>query len=113
MNQPYPEWSAEMQALWDRAMYLARTRGAYGCAFPQPGTSFKPPTAGSMLNDIIFVATASDEQYEAHLAAVREDMIAWKARVAASGGKRKLLLNRPDRPVNLAGLDLANVEFKL
>jgi hypothetical protein len=87
VNQPHPEWTPEMQALWDRAMFLTRTRGAYGVGFPQPGTSFAPPTEGTMLHDILFVATASDEEYEAHLEAVRVDMTAWKERVKNARGR--------------------------
>jgi hypothetical protein len=79
-----------MQRTWDRAMLLARTRGAYGCDFPEPGTTFPAPTGGTMLNDLCFVATCTDEEYDALLAAIREDVKQWKDRVAASRGKGKL-----------------------
>lgn len=104
--------TTEMQQLWNRAMLLTRTRGAYGLAFPVPGTNYDPPCEGSMLRDILFVCTASDEEYEAFLQTVREDMIAWKARVAASSGKNKLSMVR-SAPVSLKGIDLEKVEFKL
>lgn len=70
-----------MQRTWDRAMLIARTRGAYGCAFPQAGTSFPPPTPGTMLYDLCFVASASEAEYEACLAEIRDDMTEWKERV--------------------------------
>lgn len=94
-----------MQSLWDRAMLIARTRGAYGAAsFPEPGTSFPLPTPNTMLHDILFVAAATDEEYEARLAEIRADMTAWKARVRASGGKRRELIT---------DVDLSKVEFDL
>ena len=102
-------WTPAMQALWDRAMLVARTRGAYGCAFPMPGTRFSPPTEGTMLYDLIFCCVADDAEYEAHLAEIREDMLAWKERVRNSGHKRRELVTK----VNLSGVDLTKVEFKL
>lgn len=107
-----PEPTTAMQALWDRAMLIARTRGAYGCSFPLPGTVFPLPTPGTMLHDILFVCTATEEEIDAHLAAVREDMIAWKAKVAASRGKSGRLLVRHE-PVNISGLDLDKIEIDL
>lgn len=99
-----------MQALWNRAMLLARTRGAYGLAFPMPGTDYRPPCEGSILHDILFASVATEEEYEAHLAAVREDMVAWKERVGNSRGKTARTLNRqPD----LSGIDVGKLEFKL
>lgn len=106
-NAPLPPTSPEMQALWDRAMLIARTRGAYGCAFPQPGTSFRPPTPGTMLHDILFVCTATGAEVDDHLAAVRENMIGWKARVAASGGKRR------ESIVRVPDLDVSKLEITL
>jgi hypothetical protein len=76
-----PQWTPEMQRIWDRAMLIARTRGAYGCTFPVPGTTFRPPTEGTMLYDLCFAASATEEEYQAHLNEVREDMLAWKERV--------------------------------
>lgn len=112
MNQLQPKPTAEMQALWNKAMLLARTRGAYGVAFPMPGATYPLPQPGTMLFDILFACTASEAGFEDHLAAVREDMIAWKARVAASGGKRRESIVR-DVNVEALGLDLSKMEFKL
>jgi hypothetical protein len=91
-----------MQALWDKAMFLERTRGAYGCAFPMPGSTYQPPTPGTMLHSILFVVTASEEEYQAHLAEVRADMENWKARVKV---QRK--------PLPTFGIDTSKLEFKL
>jgi hypothetical protein len=100
-----------MQALWNRAMFLTRTRGAYGCAFPMPGTSYPPPTQGTMLFDILFCAIASEEEYTAHLEAVRENMIGWKERVRS--GKSGRTLTRHEPIPRLEGIDLSKLEFKL
>lgn len=85
-----------MQIIWDRAMLIARTRGAYGCAFPLPGTTFPPPTPGTMLHDMAFVASCTDDEYNALLEAVRKDMTEWKARVAASGRGNSTLIKSID-----------------
>lgn len=96
-----PPWTPAMQSIWDRAMHLARTRRAYGCAFPMPGTSFQPPSEGSMLIDVLFACIATDAEYEAHLTVVREDMVAWKAGVKSA------------RPALISNLDVSKLEFKL
>lgn len=104
-----PPWTAEMQALWDRAMLIARTRGAYGCAFPQPGTSFTPPTPGTMLYDICFAALAPSEEYDAWLESLRASMLAWKQRVRDSGNKRRELITK----VDVSSIDTSKMVFKL
>lgn len=101
---PVPD-TPEAQRLWDRAMLIARTRGAYGCAFPVEGTTFKLPQQGTMLRDILFACTATDAEYKALLAAIREDMLQWKERVRASGGKSKLSIVRD--------LDVSKLEITL
>lgn len=104
-NCPVPPWTLEMQELWNKAMLIERTRGAYGVGFPQPGTNYRPPAAGTMLHTILFVATAQAADVEDHLVAVRENMEGWKERVRASGGKNKLSVVRD--------LDVSKLEFKL
>lgn len=100
-----------MQTLWDRAMLIARTRGAYGDApFPSPDATFPLPQPRTMLHDLLFVCTATDEEYDTHLAAVRADMEQWKARVRASRGK---LLSVRETAVDLTDVDLTKVEFTL
>ena len=112
-NCPVPPWTPAMQALWNSAMFIERTRGAYGVGFPQPGATYPPPVAGTFLHTILFVATAAPEEVEAHLLAVRENMEGWKARVRASRGKSKLSVVRDSGPVTLTSVDLTKVEFKL
>lgn len=110
-NTPIPPWTPAMQALWDTAMHITRTQGAYGCEFPEPKTSFRPCAGGSMFHTILFVATASPEDVAAHLTAVRENMEGWKARVAASKGR--LLSPRHEKPVDLTGIDLSKMEINI
>jgi len=50
-----------------------------------------------MLYNILFCTTASREEYEAHLEAVRADMIAWKSRT---------------RPLH-TGIDLTKLEISI
>jgi len=106
-----PNWTPEMQRTWDRAMILARTRGAYGCAFPMPGATYPPPTGGTMLYDLCFVASCTEEEYEATLAAIREDMTQWKARVAASRGKGKLTSTANNNLIK--SIDVSNLKIDL
>lgn len=94
-----PEWTPEMQRLWNRAMLLARTECAYGVALPQPGATYPPLLPGDMARTILFAATATEEEYNTYLEAVREDMLAWKARLRS--GTRTV------------SLDLTGVEFKI
>lgn len=84
------------QRLWDRAMMIARTRGAYGCAFPMPDTSFPLPAQGTMLRDILFACTATNEEYEQVLAAIRADMVAWKERVRTSKPSKRPIITDID-----------------
>lgn len=100
-----------MQALWDKAMHIERTRGAYGVGFPMPGTSFKPPAAGTFLHTLLFVATHGEPEVEEHLAAVRENMEGWKARVAASKGRT--IVTRHEPPADIAGIDLSKMEINI
>lgn len=102
-----PQWTPEMQRIWDRAMLLARTRGAYGCTFPVPGTTFRPPTEGTMLYDLCFAASASEEEYAAHLSEIREDMLAWKERVRNARPARR------EPSIKLEGLDLSQIKITL
>lgn len=105
-NCPVPPWTPEMQVLWNEAMLIERTRGAYGVGFPQPGTNYRPPAAGSMLHTILFVATSDHDTVAQHLTAVRENMEGWKERVKAAGtGKRALVSTRD--------IDVSKLEFKL
>jgi hypothetical protein len=110
-NCPVPPWTPEMQRLWNAAMLIERTRGAYGVGFPQPGTDYRPPAAGTFMHTLLFVATSERDTVEAHLAAVRENMEGWKARVRAAGnGKRALISTRaPD----VSKVDVSKLEFKL
>lgn len=80
-----------MQRIFDRAMFLERTRGAYGVGFPERGMTFRPPAPGTFMHTLLFTALATNEEYEAHYEAVRENMEGWKARVKASSGKSALL----------------------
>jgi hypothetical protein len=107
MNTPVPSWTPEMQRLWNRAMLMERTRGAYGCAFPVPGTSYRPPVPGTMLHTILFAALATDEEYEDLLTRMRENMLEWKARVRASGNKRRETIT------DVSGIDISSLEIKL
>ncbi len=95
-------WTPEMQALWDRAMLLARTARAYGCAFPMPGTSFPPPAPGSMPLDIIIAACLSPEEFESLLETVRKEMTEWKARVRSAKPSQRPLIT----DINLAALEI-------
>lgn len=110
-NCPVPPWTPAMQALWDKAMHIERTRGAYGVGFPVEGTTFRPPAAGTFLHTLLFVATSDPDTVAAYLRAVRENMEGWKARVAASRGKT--LYVRHDKLAPMHGVDLSQVEFKL
>lgn len=106
-NCPVPPWSDDMQRLWDQAMLIERTRGAYGVGFPQPGTTFRPPAAGTMLHTLLFVATSERDVVDAHLASVRENMEGWKERVRLAGkGKNARALPR-------VNIDVSKLEFKL
>jgi hypothetical protein len=108
---PVPPWTPEMQALWDKAMEIERTRGAYGVGFPQLGTTFRPPAAGTMLHTLLFVTTAQRADVEDHLAAVRENMEGWKERVRNARGRT--LVTRHEKPVSLEGIDLAKVKINI
>jgi hypothetical protein len=112
-NTPIPPWTPEMQALWNKAMEIERTRGAYGVGFPAPGTTFKPPAAGTMLHTILFVATAQRADVEDHLRDVRENMEGWKARVRDARGKNARTVTRHEPAPNLSAIDLGKLEFKL
>lgn len=95
-------WTPAQQRLWDTAMLIERTKGAYGCAFPVPGTTFRPPTPGTMLHTLTFVASASEADVAAHLAAVRADMEAWRERVRnAPPSRRPLLIDIQDLEINI------------
>ena len=74
--------SLSPSALWQRYQMLFHTKRSYGKAVPLAILRYPLPPEGSAHEDFLFAATATQEEYDAALAAAREDMRQWKARVA-------------------------------
>lgn len=86
MSPPIP-WTPQMKAAYDRYKRCLETGRAYGRPLPAPGATYPEPQ-DEVIRLAFFSAFATDLEWQLYESCIREDMIAWKERIA---GPRHLL----------------------